>query len=408
MKPHSVAALVVACVLAGGGCIAPESPSVETSRSGTSKPVATTTSAASSPTPSGRSPTPTEADGSETVTVVMNGDLLWHDRLWTSAAEDARSGGQSGKDEYDFAPLFAGMKPVIAGADLAICHEEVPLAPPGGPYKNYPSFAAPPQVVKAIKSTGYDLCTTASNHSLDQGFAGLQRTLNGLDDAGILHAGTAQTRRESLKPTVYTTADGVKIAVVSATYGLNGIPRPDGKAWSVKPLEAKSMLADAKRAKQAGADIVIAAMHAGEEYSSQEIAQQRSVAKALTASPDVDLVYGHHAHVAQPWTRINGKWVAYGLGNTVAQQRTAVKRGSEGVTARFTFTSSPKGGYRASLAEYIPTYVSTYAPGKPARLYRVSEELKTAKGGFRARLIDAQKRTDRAVRSKKPAGLIRS
>ena len=55
----------------------------------------------------------------------MNGDLLWHNTLWFSAKEDARRRGRGG---YDFAPLLAGMKPVIASADLAICHEEVPLA----------------------------------------------------------------------------------------------------------------------------------------------------------------------------------------------------------------------------------------------------------------------------------------
>lgn len=77
------------------------------------------------------------------------------------------------------------------------------------------------------------------------------------------------------------------------------------------------------------------------------------------------------------------------------------------MTARFTFTAYPKGRYRVSRAEYIATYVSTYSPGKPARLYRVSEELQTAKGKFRERLVDAQKRTDRVVRSKQPTGLIR-
>lgn len=72
----------------------------------------------------------------------MNGDLLWHNTLWYSAKEDAQRRGRGG---YDFAPLLAGMKPVIASADLAICHEEVPLAKPGGPYRNYPIFAAPPR-----------------------------------------------------------------------------------------------------------------------------------------------------------------------------------------------------------------------------------------------------------------------
>ena len=105
--------------------------------------------------------------------MVMNGDLLWHNTLWFGAREDARRRGHGG---CDFAPLLAGMKPVIASADMAICHEEVPLAPPGGPYRNYPLFAAPPHVVKAIVATGYDVCTTASNHAIDQGFAGLRRT----------------------------------------------------------------------------------------------------------------------------------------------------------------------------------------------------------------------------------------
>jgi len=92
----------------------------------------------------------------------MNGDLLWHNTLWFGAKEDARRRGRGG---YDFAPLLAGMKRVVTSADLAICHEEVPLAPPGGPYRNYPIFAAPPQVVKAISATGYDVCTTASTRA---------------------------------------------------------------------------------------------------------------------------------------------------------------------------------------------------------------------------------------------------
>jgi hypothetical protein len=121
--------------------------------------------------PDGSTPSPpaTTAPERTNVTVVMNGDLLWHNTLWYGA-RDARRRGHGG---YDFAPLLAGMKPVIASADMAICHEEVPLARPGGPYRNFPLFAAPPQVVKAISATGYDVCTTASNHSVDQGFAGL-------------------------------------------------------------------------------------------------------------------------------------------------------------------------------------------------------------------------------------------
>jgi poly-gamma-glutamate capsule biosynthesis protein CapA/YwtB (metallophosphatase superfamily) len=161
------------------------------------------------------------------VTVVMNGELLWHNTLWYGAREDARRRGHGG---YDFAPLLAGMKPVIASADMAICHEEVPLARPGGPYRNFPLFAAPPQVVKAISATGYDVCTTASNHSVDQGFAGLKRTLDDLDRSKIAHVGTARTKAEFQRPTIFTTKQGVKIAIVAATFSLNGPRHAEGQA----------------------------------------------------------------------------------------------------------------------------------------------------------------------------------
>jgi len=334
----------------------------------------------------------------------MNGDLLWHNTLWYGAHEDAVRRGHRGRDDYDFAPLLAGMRPVISAADLAICHEEVPLGPRGGPYRNYPIFAAPPQVVAAISSTGYDLCTTSSNHSVDQGFAGIRRTLDALDRGGIQHVGTYRSERESSTPTIFTTKQGVRIAVVSATFSLNGLPMPAGKPWAVSRLSTQGVLAQAHRARAAGADIVLAALHAGTEYSTTENGQQVAVARALTASPDVDLVYMHHVHVVQPWTRINGKWVVFGLGNTVAQHATDVPRGYEGVTARFTF--SKRGGrYLVSKAEYIPTLVTHYQPGRPARLYQVSAALQTATGAFRQRLQAAERRTREVVTRKHPAGL---
>jgi len=338
------------------------------------------------------------------VTVVMNGDLLWHNTLWYGAREDAQRRGHGG---YDFAPLLAGMKPVIASADLAICHEEVPLARPGGPYRNFPLFAAPPHVVRAISATGYDVCTTASNHAVDQGFAGLKRTLDELDRAKIPHVGTARSKSEAQRPTILTTRQGVKIAIVAATFSLNGLPLPQGKPWAVQRMSAKNLISQAKRARAGGADIVIAAVHVGTEYSARENAQQVSLARALTASPDVDLVYMHHSHVVQPWTKVNKKWVLYGVGNTVAQHASNAPRGSEGATGRFTFTRVGNRRFTVSKAEYIPTLVTRYQPGRPARLYQVSTALKTAKGSFRDRLLDAQRRTSAVVMRKDPPGLTR-
>ena len=398
--PGTCAAGLMILVLAA--CSAsPSAPTPVTSSSGTT--------GASAGSPSGTPPAkPPGERAAGSATVVLNGDLLWHNTLWYGANEDARRARHSGRDDYDFQPLLTGIKPVVTGADLAICHEEVPLAPRGGPYRNYPRFAVPPHVVAAIKATGYDLCTTSSNHALDQGFAGLKRTLDALDRAGIRHVGTNRTARAAKTPVVFTTRSGVKIGVVAATFSTNGIPSPPGKPWAVNRLSAGSLLDQAKRAKASGADIVLAAVHAGTEHSPRENGQQRELARQLTASADIDLVYMHHTHTVQPWRKVNGKWVVYGLGNTVAQHQKNLLRGHEGVTARFTFTQDDTGVYRVAKAEYIPTLVTRYAPGKPARLLQISAALPTARGPLRERLTAAKRRTVAVVTAHDPPGLVES
>ena len=42
-------------------------------------------------------------------------------------------------------------------------------------------------------ATGFDACSTASNHTLDQGAAGLTRTLDEFDAAGLVHDGSYRT-----------------------------------------------------------------------------------------------------------------------------------------------------------------------------------------------------------------------
>ena len=46
-----------------------------------------------------------------------------------------------------------------AGADLAICHLEGPIAPPGKAYAGQPLFASPPDIVQSIKDVGYEVPT---------------------------------------------------------------------------------------------------------------------------------------------------------------------------------------------------------------------------------------------------------
>ena len=276
---------LVSLALVLSGCATTGTLPVVTSAPTTATSAVTSTPTSAAPTPSA---TASSAAPTRTATLVMNGDLLWHNTVWMSAQAEAKRTGK-GIDGFNFDPMFAALKPIISGADVAICHEEVPFAPKGGPYKNHPVFSAPPEIATWIASMGWDVCTTASNHSVDQGVTGLIRTDTFLEQAGVAHVGTYRSAAERATPVIVTTSSGVKVGIVSGTYGLNGFTLPADQQWAVSFLTADNMLAQAKATRQAGADIVVVDVHDGNEYQVQPTAEQVALVKTLTASDDVDL-----------------------------------------------------------------------------------------------------------------------
>lgn len=329
------------------------------------------------PAASGPLATATTPPAPESFTLVATGDVLVHQgRALTDGAlqEDG---------SYDFTEVFAPVAPLIGAADLAICHLETPVAPPGGPYRGYPSFAVQPEIVDALAGAGYDLCSTASNHSLDDGFEGLVRTLDALDAAGIASTGTYRSEAESQEPRIVEVGEA-RVGHVAGTFGLNGVPLPAGREWSVDVAQVpdvEGMFAAAARARAAGADVVVASLHCCLEYRHDPTEEQVSAVEALLASPDVDLVLGHHAHVVQPFQQIAGEWAAYGLGNHLAEHATRGYPTEDSVMARFTFTEGADGRFAVSKAEAVPLRIEfgddavRVVPADPETFERVAQVL---------------------------------
>jgi poly-gamma-glutamate synthesis protein (capsule biosynthesis protein) len=289
------------------------------------------------------------------VSIAVTGDVLLHPPLVAQALADSK-GGRG----MDFRPMLSAQAPFVQSADLGICHLETPLAPAGGPFTGYPEFSVPPQVLPALRATGYDACSTASNHTLDQGTDGLARTLDDLDAAGLAHDGSYRSAAEAAAPTILRAADA-RVGLIAVTYGFNGAP-PE-QPWQVSTLDVGAMLAEARAARRAGADLVLVAIHAGTEYETEPNAEQRAAVRALLESPDIDVVYGHHAHVVQPLEKINGKWAIYGLGNNIAAQQTPVEGTRRGLLVRVTFSQDATGtwstsdiGWVASLQDADPPH----------------------------------------------------
>ncbi|WP_329270237.1 CapA family protein [Streptomyces pseudovenezuelae] len=291
-------------------------------------------------------------------TLVASGDVLPHSSIIDRARFDAGGNG------YDFRPMLAGVRSVVSRADLALCHMETVYGA-NGDYTGYPTFKSPPEVAQALAVTGYDGCSTASNHTLDDGSEGIRRTLDALDRAGVRHAGSARTEGEARTVTVLR-AGPAKVAHLAYTYDTNGFPLPQGQPWAVNLMDETKILADARAARKAGADVVVVSLHWGTEWQDAPDEQQLALARDLTAArtggrPDVDLILGTHAHVPQAYEKVNGTWVVYGMGDQIAgemfnHEGAQDSRGNQSTLARFTFAppARPGGRWRVAKAEFVP------------------------------------------------------
>ena len=286
-------------------------------------------------------------------TLIASGDVLPHGPV----LQQARTYGRHVRRPYDFRPMFADLRPLVAQADLALCHLEVPLSPNEQDISSWPAFNAPPQLARALRWAGYDACSTASNHSMDQGPQGVAATLEVMDRAGLGHPGMARTAKEADRTTMLE-VHGLRVALLSYTYGLNRGRLPPDRPWLVKTIDPRRSLTDARAARAAGAQFVVVLLHWGQEYQSTPTPFQRELARRLLAAPEVDLILGHHVHVVQPIQRVGAKWVAYGMGNSLSNQMpSCCAAGSQdGVLVKVT-VAEHGGRLRVRQVRYVPTWV---------------------------------------------------
>lgn len=288
-----------------------------------------------------------DADHAVQLTIAASGDLLIHEPIW----QRARANGGGG--HYDFRPMLRFVRPTVRGADLALCHVETPMShrPPSG----YPVFNTPPALAEAIRWAGYDVCSTASNHSLDQGQSGIRLTGATLDRQGIPHTGSFGSAVAQRRSTIVT-VKGVKVAFLAYTEMTNGIPSPH--PWSVNIARSHRILADARRSRRRGARVVVVNLHWGSEFRSRPSRFQRRLADRLTRTGVVTAVVGQHAHVVQPISRINGRLVVFGEGNLLSNQSAACcpAASRDGLIAMLRITVS-KHQSVLSRADYVPVWV---------------------------------------------------
>lgn len=294
--------------------------------------------------------------------IVFGGDIMGHSTLVASGLQTDGS--------YDFEPCFEYVRDYIESADLAVANLEVTLA--GKPYTSYPYFSSPDALALAARNVGFDIVTTANNHCLDKGKAGLERTLAVLDSLGVKHLGTYMDEgaREREHP-LMVEKNGIRMALLTYTYGCNGFvaSRPN----VVNLTDTAVMRKDLEKAHALGADFVVTMMHWGIEYEVRGNGEQVRLAKWLMNNGS-DIVIGGHPHVVQNLSAdinpLNDRYpeiVVFSMGNLLSNQRDVNTDGGIMVELRLKKDAL---GTRVERCYYFPYWVNRYTVNKQ-RYYRI-------------------------------------
>lgn len=276
-------------------------------------------------------PKPKKEHPIRSVSLSFTGDILIEDALYNWMGKG-----------YDFKNYFDKVTPYLK-ADLVIGNQEVVLGGEtlGITGSDY-TFNAPEEIAKQLPQIGFDVLTFANNHSYDRGMQGIVNTRKNLKAAGIQTTG-AYEKKEQRDDILVVERNGIRFAILAYTYDTNQWIDAEN-SFAVNHFlneehmfddRCKKQLArDVQKAKEQ-ADVVIAAMHWGTEFTYEIDAAQRDAAGFLNEQ-GVDIIIGNHPHCLQrveTLTNAQGKetFVMYSLGNFVSAAM-GVDRASEQFT----------------------------------------------------------------------------
>lgn len=295
-------------------------------------------------------------DNVSTVNLLAVGDNLIHRQV-------IKSGKQAdGSLNYDF--LYSNIKNEITAADIAVVNQETILGGDEFPYSGFPRFNSPYEIGSALIDTGFDVVLQATNHTMDMGYDGVKNTMAfWKQHPEILTLGINESKEESEQIPIIE-KNGIKIAMLNYTYGLNGNRLPKGMPYLVNLMDKNKMAEDIKKAKEL-ADFVIVFPHWGIEYE-YDISKAQKDLTQFFYEQGVDLVIGSHPHVLEPVEWIETEkghrmLVYYSLGNFISYQEEAPRM--LGGIAEVTIEKDETGTYisNAGIVPIVTHYENGFA-----------------------------------------------
>ena len=243
------------------------------------------------------------------MSLVMVGDVLTHDSVLADALKNDGS--------YDFSSMFSYIKPMIKDYDLKYVNEESIIGGPSFKYSGYPTFNAPDILGDNLIDTGFNVVGLANNHAYDKGETAILYSNKYCGSKDVIVSGTYSSFEDRDNIKVYE-KNGIKYAFLAYTTSLNGYTLSSDKSYLVNVYSDELVKDDINKIKDK-VDVIIVAMHWGDEYTNTPTNSEREIAQYLSEL-GVDLVIGTHPHVVQPIEYVGETLVIYSLGNFISNQ----------------------------------------------------------------------------------------
>lgn len=314
-------------------------------------------------------PEPVEPD--KTATLAAVGDIMmYQDQIDAAQQEDST---------YNFADCFSAIKAYTSSADLTVGNLELNLCgttPYSGNPRTAPYFNAPDILAQNLADIGFDILQTANTYSIMNGINGLTSTMNILNAAGIEAVGTHLRDPGTTGGYVIREINGIKIAFIAFTKGLNNMTLPLNSEYCVDLLytdynsdysivDTTGIMNRLDAAMAESPDIIVAMLHWGAEYDTTISSTQEDITDLLLKN-GVDVILGSHSHIVSKMEMVDVEtvegekkqcFVAYSLGNFISYMPDKANA-MESVILNLEFTkSSETGETTISNVSYTPLYI---------------------------------------------------
>lgn len=219
----------------------------------------------------------------------------------------------------DLSYPFAGVREVLATADITVGNLESSLGDSGEPVAKSYNFQAPPEAAESLALAGFDVMSLANNHAMDFGSEALIQAIDLLERNGIAAVGAGADYSDARKPVIIEEA-GIRVAFLAyvdvpvEVTGFDtrtweaGVDSP-GLAWAYPNLISEDV-----RTAKSNSDVVVVLLHSGYEFLQEPSPPQIASARAAIDA-GASLVISHHSHLLQGVEYYRDGVIAYGLSN---------------------------------------------------------------------------------------------